>query len=100
MALFCAAVPRDSISLLKFPFLIHISVFSHAILPVCHFKNPYSCLFFSFLLPCFSVCTSVVPLHTKCVIVTLYSTNKCLQHYGVQMEIPAGAISIDFCTII
>ena len=36
MALFCAASKRDSISLLRFPFLSYLYVFLNAILSFCH----------------------------------------------------------------
>ena len=36
MALFCAAIRRDSVSLLKFPFLSHVQVFSYEILLFFH----------------------------------------------------------------
>ena len=42
MALFCAAIRRDSVFLLRFPFRRHIEVFSCDIWPVCHLKYPYS----------------------------------------------------------
>ena len=34
---------------------------------------------------------------TKCTIVTLHSTKKCLQCYGFQMEVCAGGFPIDIC---
>ena len=43
MALFCAAIRRDSVFLLRFPFLNHIQVFSCEILLICHLKCLYSC---------------------------------------------------------
>ena len=46
MALFCAAISRDSVSLLKFPFLSQIQVFSREISLVCLLKYQYS--YFSF----------------------------------------------------
>ena len=51
MALFCAAIKRDSVSLLGFPFRSYILVFSCKISPVCLLKYPYSCFssYFSFL---------------------------------------------------
>ena len=42
MALFCA-IRRDSVSLLKFPFLSYVQVFSCEISTVCRLKCPYSC---------------------------------------------------------
>ena len=43
MALFCAAIRRDSVSLLRFLFLCHVQVFSCEISLVCRLKYPYSC---------------------------------------------------------
>ena len=43
MALFCAAIKRDSVSLLRFSFLIHVQVFSCKISLACRLKCPYSC---------------------------------------------------------
>ena len=40
MALFCAAIRRDSVSLLKFPFLSHVLVLSWEILFISHLKRP------------------------------------------------------------
>ena len=52
MALFYAAIGRNSFSLLRFPFFIHVQVFSFEISLVCRLKYPYNCLFFHF---CFQV---------------------------------------------
>ena len=49
MALFCAAIRRDSVSVLKFPFLSHFQVFLWEILLVCHLKCPYSLFYFPVL---------------------------------------------------
>ena len=43
MALFCAAIRRESVSLLGFPFLSHVQVFLYEISSVCRLKYPYSC---------------------------------------------------------
>ena len=43
MTLFCAAVWRDSVSLLRLPFLSHVSVFLYDILVVYRLKCPYNC---------------------------------------------------------
>ena len=40
MVLFCAAIRRDSVSLLKFPFLSHIQVFSCEVLSISRLKHP------------------------------------------------------------
>ena len=42
MALFYTAIRRDSVSLLKFPFLSHVQVFSCEISLVCRLKFPYN----------------------------------------------------------
>ena len=51
MALFCAAIWRDSISLLRFPFLCHVHVFLREMLLIYHLKCPYNCFscYFCFL---------------------------------------------------
>ena len=43
MALFCAAIRRDYISLLKFPFLSQVHVLSYEILFISRLKRPWSC---------------------------------------------------------
>ena len=43
MALFCAAIRRESVSLFRFPFLGYVQVFSYTISLVCLLKYPYSC---------------------------------------------------------
>ena len=61
MALFYAAIKRDSVSLFRFPFRSHVQVFSCEISPVCRLKYPYSCFFLPFLFPCYccSICLYV-----------------------------------------
>ena len=54
MALFCAAIRRDSVSFLRFPFLCDVHLFSCGISLVSLWKYPYSCVsshffFFGFL---------------------------------------------------
>ena len=44
MGLFCAAITRDSVSLLRFSFLTNVHVFSSEILLVSHLKCPWSYL--------------------------------------------------------
>ena len=56
-ALFCAAIRRDSVSLLKFPFLTHVHVFSCEMSLVNRLKLPQKCFSSHF---CFLVI--VVPL--------------------------------------
>ena len=43
MALFCADIRRDSVSLLKFPFLRHVQVLSSEMLFISRLKRPWSC---------------------------------------------------------
>ena len=43
MALFCAAIRRGSVSLLKFPFLSHVQVLSCEMLFISRLKRPWSC---------------------------------------------------------
>ena len=42
MALFCAALRRESVSLLRFPFISYVQDFSCEISLVCHLECPYS----------------------------------------------------------
>ena len=51
MALFCAVIRRDPVSLLRFHFFSHIQVFSFKIPLVCRLKYPYNCFssYFCFL---------------------------------------------------
>ena len=46
MALFCAAVRKDSVFLLGFHFLSYVQVFSYVISFVCRLKYPYNCFSF------------------------------------------------------
>ena len=43
MALFCAAIRKDSICFLEFPFLSHLQVFSCEMLFISRLKRPLSC---------------------------------------------------------
>ena len=52
MALFCATIKRDLVSLVRFPFLSHVQIFSCEISLVCRLKCLHSCLFSHF---CFQV---------------------------------------------
>ena len=49
MALFSAAIKRDSVSLLKFSFLSHVQIFSCEISLACRLKCPYNCFSSHFL---------------------------------------------------
>ena len=46
MALFCAAIRRDSVSLLKFPFLSHVQILSCDIVTAGLFKYLTACRIF------------------------------------------------------
>ena len=43
MSLFCTAIRRNSVSLLRFTFHSHVQVFSCVILLICRLKCPLSC---------------------------------------------------------
>ena len=58
MVLSCAAIRRDSVSLLKFPFLSHVQVLSCEILFTSRLNCPIELFSFPFLFP--SYCHSVV----------------------------------------
>ena len=64
MALFCTVIGRDSFSLLRFPFLSHIDVFSCEISLVCCLKYPYRCFscHFTFLFFFLSVYRRVISI--------------------------------------
>ena len=64
MALFCAAIWRDSVSLLKFPFLSHVQVLSCEMLFISRLKRPWSCFssHFCFLVFSHSVTYRVVSI--------------------------------------
>ena len=49
MALFCAAIRRDLVAFLMFPFFSHAQVFTSEISLVCHLKYPYSCFSCNFV---------------------------------------------------
>ena len=53
MALFCAAIRSDSVSLLRFPFLSHVQVFSSEISLVCLRKCLYCRCSYHFLFSCY-----------------------------------------------
>ena len=50
MELFCSAIRKDSVSLLKFSFRGHILGFSYVISLICRLKYEYSCFFSHFYL--------------------------------------------------
>ena len=68
MAFFYAAIRRQSISSLKFPFLNYVQFFSFEISSICLLKYPYSWFFSPFLFP--SCCTvdpsAVLAVFSRC----------------------------------
>ena len=64
MALFCIAIRRDSVSLLKLTFLSHVQVLSCVMLFISRLKCPWSCFpsHFCFLVFCHSVMYRVVSI--------------------------------------
>ena len=60
MALFCAAIRRDSVSLLKFLFLSHVHVLSSEMLFISHLKRPWSCFPSHFCFLVFVILLSIV----------------------------------------
>ena len=60
MVLLWAAPRKDLVSLLSFPFLSHVQVFSSAIAFVCRLKSPYSCFSSHFLIFFFFVLLMLV----------------------------------------
>ena len=59
MALFCAAIRRDSVFLLKFPFLSHVLISSCEMLFISHLKHPWICFPSHF---CFQVVVIVLSI--------------------------------------
>ena len=60
MALFCAAIRRDSVSFLKFPFLSHVQVLSCEMLLISRLKRPWSCFSSHFCFLVFVILLSIV----------------------------------------
>ena len=59
-ALFCAAIRRDSVSFLKFPFLSHVQDSSCAMLSTSRLKRPWSCFSSHFCFLVFLILLSIV----------------------------------------
>ena len=57
MASFCVAIRKDSLPLLRFPFLSHVQVFLCVLSLVCHLKYPYTCFSFHLFLVIFVMLT-------------------------------------------
>ena len=60
IALFCAAIRKDSVSFLKFPFLSHVQVLSCEMLFISRSKLPWSCFSFHFCFLVFVILLSIV----------------------------------------
>ena len=60
MALFCAAVRRDSVSRWRFPFFSHIQLFSYELSLVCCLKYQSNCFFSSLFSSNYCSCDSFV----------------------------------------
>ena len=60
MALFCGAIRRDSVSLLKFPFCSHVLVLSCEMLLISRLKRPWSCFPSHFCFQVFVILLSIV----------------------------------------
>ena len=60
MALSCAAIKRDSVSLLRFPFLCHVQVFWCEMLFISRLKRPKSCFFSNFCFLVVVILSSIV----------------------------------------
>ena len=62
IAPFCAAIWRDSVSRLKFPFLSHVQVLSSKMLFISRLKRPWSCFSSHFCFLVFLILLSIVLL--------------------------------------
>ena len=60
MSLFYAAIRRDSVSLLRFPFLSHVQVLSCGMLFISRLKRPWSCFSSHFCFLVFVILLSIV----------------------------------------
>ena len=88
LALFCASIRRDSVSLLRFPFLSHVQVFSYEMLLISRLKRPTSCFSSHFcfpvivirLVPVSSVLflVAVIRLPPRFCIWSLYCISRCI----------------------
>ena len=76
MALFCAAFRRDSVSLLKFPFLSHVQVFSCEMLFISRLKHPKCCFSSHF-------CVLVI-------VILLYRSKSSTWSFGIQTKMGSG----------
>ena len=65
MALFCPAIRRASVFLLRFPFNNHVQLFSYSTSSVCPLKYPYSCFSFYFCFLVYVVYLSVYMLPSQ-----------------------------------
>ena len=91
MSLSWAAIRRDSVTLLKFPLLGHVLVFSCEMLSINHSKRPLSC-FFPYLFP--SYCHSIVH-RVVCIISDGYNQSP-FEFFYVVIESFYGSVSAVF----
>ena len=83
MALFHAAIKRDSVSSLSFLSLSHDQVFSCVISLVCRLKYPYSCFFSHFCFQVFVIVSYAISTIISCHNLSffgflMYSSNPCI----------------------
>ena len=78
MALSCVAIRRDSVSLLRFPFLSYVHVFSGEMSLVSRLKHPESCFSSHF---CFLVI--VVPLFLVSLVLFLVAVISLPPHFSM-----------------
>ena len=102
MVLFGSAIWSDLVSLLRFPFLCHVQVFSCEIMPYCHLKYPYNCFSSHF---CFLVI--IVLLNHVLFVFTVISlslfffmkSSRCLIDVSTQYLMLAGSLPPFFLDI-
>ena len=75
MVLVYAIIRKDSVSLLRFPFLSHVQVFSREISLVYHLNYPYSCFSSHFCFPVIFVLLML--LQSVLVLVAVISLPPC-----------------------
>ena len=87
MALFCAAIRRDSVSLWKFPFLSHVQVLSSEMLFISRLKRPWSCFpsYFCFLVIVI-VISIIITIITLIIIVTPWKCFTSANADGLSLE--------------
>ena len=73
IALFCAAIRRDSVSLLRFPFLYHIQVFWWEMVFISRLKRPQSCFCHFCILATVILSSVVLPVSCLMAVISLPS---------------------------